>query len=308
MSYWSGYYYKPYESVDSKKEKAEKKLAKLQKKNPNIQPVNIEGKQLATTWWGKAWNKNLESYADFSNRIERGRSYVRHKAVLDLKISSGSIEALVLGSRSTPYRILIKIKPLPKEKWEKIQLDCQGKFESLQELWEGKFPKNLGEIFTAHRTGLFPSPKEISMDCSCPDQAYMCKHIAAALYGVGARLDKDPSLFFKLRKVKMDKLIRKAIQDKKLSFLEKARQKTARVIADSDLSSLFGIEMEDVNSFIENQIKKGSSKIKKKEKVKILSKNKITQEDKVRILSGFSEKKTKGKVKILSKKRKNEKN
>jgi len=246
MSYWS--HYKPYVSVSEKKRKAQKKLVQLRKKNPDMQPVTIEGKKLASTWWGKAWNKNLENYADYDNRIGRGRSYLRHGAILDLKITLGKIKALVQGSESSPYLITIKIKALPQDKWQNIQIACQGEFESLQSLLDGEFPKDLGEIFTAYKTGLFPGSSEISFNCSCPDGAYMCKHIAATLYGIGARLDSQPDLFFTLRDVQINDLISKVVEDKKLSFLQKAKQKSSRVIADSDLSSLFGIEMEKIDS------------------------------------------------------------
>ena len=155
----------------------------------------IEGTAIARTWWGKAWNKNLESYADYHNRIGRGRSYVRHGAVLDLQIGSGLVESLVQGSRSRPYSVTIRIKAMGKKNWEEIKTASQGKLDSLQELLAGKFPKGLGEIFTTQGKGLFPSPKEIDFDCSCPDWASMCKHVAATLYGIGARLDQDPELF-----------------------------------------------------------------------------------------------------------------
>ncbi len=121
---------------------------------------------------------------------------------------------------------------------------CEGKLDSLSELLMGKFPKALGEIFTVKGKGLFPSPKEIDFSCSCPDWAYMCKHVAATLYGIGARLDEDPSLFFKLRKVKVSDLVTQAVEDKTKKLLKKAKKKSARVIDDSDLASVFGIEIE----------------------------------------------------------------
>jgi hypothetical protein len=166
MGYYS--YYPPYVTVGEKREKAAKKLAQLRKKDPNIQPVVIEGSALAKTWWGKSWNKNLESYADYSNRIGRGRSYVRNGAVLDLKIQPGEVKALVQGSESKPYNVIIKIKPIQKNNWIKIKASCQGQLESLPELLEGNFPKTLSAIFMAKGEGLFPSSDEIKLSCSCP--------------------------------------------------------------------------------------------------------------------------------------------
>ena len=242
MSYWG---YPTYVSVAEKKAKAAKKLKQLQKKNPGIRPIRIEGRSISRTWWGKSWNLNLERYADYSNRIGRGRSYVRHGAVLDLQIDSGRVEALVQGSGSKPYSVSIKIKAVSKKVWQEIKSTCEGKLDSLQELLNGKFPKALGEIFTARDVGLFPSPEEIDFDCSCPDWAYMCKHVAAVLYGIGARLDEDPGLFFKLRKIKMADLITQAVEDKTKKLLKKAEKKSSRVIAESDIANVFGIDMEE---------------------------------------------------------------
>jgi len=241
MSYWS---YPRYVSVAEKRAKALKKLKQLKKKNPHINPIEIEGTAIARTWWGKAWNKNLESYADYTNRIGRGRSYVRHGAVLDLQVHSGKVDSLVQGSGSKPYSVTIRIKAMDKKTWAGIKTASEGKLDSLQELLAGKFPKALGEIFTVQGKGLFPSPKEIDFDCSCPDWASMCKHVAATLYGIGARLDQDPELFFKLRQVKMKDLVSEAVEGKTRELLKKARKKTARVIADSDLGDVFGIDME----------------------------------------------------------------
>ena len=243
MGYWE--YYPPYVSVAEKKAKAARKLEQLKKKKPDIKPILIEGREIARTWWGKSWNLNLERYADYSNRIGRGRSYVRHGAVVDLQIDSGKIESLVQGTRSKPYSVIIKIKTINKKIWQEIKTACEGKLDSLQELLAGKFPKAMSEIFMARGKGLFPSPKEIEFSCSCPDWAYMCKHVAATLYGIGTRLDEEPGLFFKLRKAGMKDLITQAVEDKTRKLLKKAKKKTARVIAESDLADVFGIDMEE---------------------------------------------------------------
>jgi uncharacterized Zn finger protein len=242
MAYWG---YPRYVSVAEKRAKAAKKLKQLKKKNPAVKPINVIGRTIARTWWGKSWNHNLERYADYSNRIGRGRSYVRHGAVLDLQISSGQVESLVQGTRSKPYTVIIKIKGINKKIWQNMKAACAGKLDSLPELLAGKFPKALGEIFTAQGQGLFPSPEEIEFNCSCPDWAYMCKHVAATLYGTGARLDDSPSLFFKLRKVNIDDLIQQTIKDQSYKLLKKSEKTSARMIAESDLSGMFGIDMED---------------------------------------------------------------
>ena len=168
----SFYGFSEYVSVAERKRKTQKAVEKLKKKNPDISPVIIEGRKLVRTWWGKAWNDNLESYSDYANRIERGRSYVRNGAVLDLKIEKGTVIALVQGSSSKPYKIQINIRQIDDDVWGKIKKSCEGKIESLQELIDGKFPKALSELFTAKGSGLFPSPKEISLGCSCPDYGF----------------------------------------------------------------------------------------------------------------------------------------
>ncbi|MBU1055694.1 MAG: hypothetical protein KKC46_17990 [Proteobacteria bacterium] len=237
-------YYPRYVSVGEKKEKAQKQLKKLMAKNPNITPVVIEGSALATTWWGKSWNRNLERYADYSNRIGRGRSYVRIGAVLDIKINSGKVEAIVQGTRTKPYDVAIKIKEISPLIWNRIKAAASKQLDSLQDLLAGKFPKALGEIFMEKNNGLFPSPEEIEFECSCPDWASMCKHVAATLYAVGARLDKDPGLFFKLRQVEISDLISHVVKDRTNNLLLAAEKKTERVIEDSALEDLFGIDME----------------------------------------------------------------
>jgi len=238
------YRYPKYVSSAEKKRKAQKAAEKLKKKDSNISPVVLEGRALAKTWWGKAWNDNLESYSDYENRIDRGRSYVRSGAVLDLRIEKGTVVALVQGSSAKPYKVEIEIRPIEDDLWGKIKRSCEGKIASLQELIAGKFPKALSELFTAKGSGLFPAPKEIMFGCSCPDWAVMCKHVAAALYGVGARLDENPALFFTLRNVNIEELITEAIKGKTKSMLDKAEVKSRRILEDADVMDMFGVEVE----------------------------------------------------------------
>jgi uncharacterized Zn finger protein len=244
MARYDYYGYPRYVSVAEKKARARRKLEQLSKKHPDLRPVVIEGGSLVRTWWGKAWNGNLQKYADYANRVGRGRSYVRHGAVLDLQIRPGQVRALVQGSRRSPYTVTMSIKPISKSVWKQIRAACVGQLASLQELLEGRFPKELMELFTAKGSGLFPAPKEIDFDCNCPDWATMCKHVAATLYGIGTRLDEDPGLFFVLRQAKMDDLITQAVRDRSARLLGQAKKKTARVIDDADLGDVFGIDLE----------------------------------------------------------------
>ena len=235
---WDYYNYVP---VSEKKEAARKQLEKLLKKNPSMQPVIIEGRTIAKTFWGMAWNKNLESYADYTNRIGRGRSYVKNGMVLDLYIEEGRIGGLVAGSRKTPYRVEIKIAPLAKDRWRAISEVCGRRIGGVEELIEGKFPRAYAEVFLKQGTGLFPSPKDIRMSCSCPDWATLCKHAAAVLYAVGARLDVDPLLFFKLRGIGFGELVAKSAGEKMESMLKNAGRRTRRVIDDADVAGIFGV-------------------------------------------------------------------
>jgi uncharacterized Zn finger protein len=242
MSSWG---YKEYVPASVKKARAAKSIEKLRKKNPGLAPIQISGRKLARTWWGIAWNENLERYADYANRIDRGRSYVRQGSVLDLQIEPGRVTALVQGTRVTPYKVELSIMPLKPATWKKVVDSCTGSINTLQDLISGKFPKNLAELFTAKGDGLFPTPKEIRLTCSCPDWATMCKHVAAALYGVGARLDEDPTLFFCLRQVNMDDLITNALGQTTDTLLDRSQKKSRRALDHADLSGLFGIDMTD---------------------------------------------------------------
>ena len=207
-------------------------------------PIYIEGRKIAKSWWGEAWCKNLELYADYENRIARGKTYVRNGSVIHLAIEGGSVTAKVQGSRSRPYDIKVDIQPISKSDWERIKKICQNKIGSLAELAEGKFPVEFAELFTQKNSGLFPSPREIKFSCSCPDWAYMCKHVAAVLYGIGARFDDDPLLFFTLRGINVNDLIKKSINDKVDNMLKSAGRKTERTLDNVDVCSLFGDDIE----------------------------------------------------------------
>ncbi|MGE5340695.1 MAG: hypothetical protein ACM3SY_04355 [Candidatus Omnitrophota bacterium] len=234
-----------YVGVAERKEKAEKSLVKLKKKNEDLKPVFIEDSVIAWSWWGQSWNMNLERYADFRNRISRGRSYVLEGSVLDLQIHSGQINALVQGTRSRPYSVTIQIERISPVAFQYIQRACAGKFESLKDLLAGRFPKALANLFTHPDNGLFPSPKEIRFSCKCPDSALMCKHVAAVLYGVSTRLDTDPGLLFALRQIEIKDLVGQVVKHRHLELLARAERQSARVIRDCDLSSLFDIQLDE---------------------------------------------------------------
>src|ERR1035437_3896150 len=189
---WYGYGFRPYFSVAGRRANAAKEVANLAKKGRTITPVKIAGRTIAQTFWGKAWCDNMENYSDYANRLPRGRTYVRNGSVVDLQIMAGRVTALVSGSAL--YEIDIKFHPCAPAQWNVIRSQCAGKIGSLIELLQGKLSAGVMQIITGADRGLFPKPKEIKLNCSCPDGAYMCKHVAAVLYGVGARLDDQPEL------------------------------------------------------------------------------------------------------------------
>ena len=232
------YEWRPYVPVARRRRQAGREMAKLRKKGLPVSPVVIEGRAIARTFWGKAWCDNLESYSDYTNRLPRGRTYVRNGSVVDLQIASGAINALVSGSAM--YKVAMKVTPVPKARWRSICEDCAGAIDSLIELLQGRFSKGVMERICRHRTGLFPSPAEITLSCSCPDWASMCKHVAAVLYGIGARLDEQPDLLFKLREVNEKELIARA--GKGLPLARKGPA-AAKVLGGGDLAEIFGLEM-----------------------------------------------------------------
>src|SRR5947209_9605560 len=190
------YDWRPYLPVAARRRQAAREMAKLAKKGRQTSPVVIEGRKIAKSFWGKAWCDNLERYSDFSNRLPRGRTYVRNGSVIDLQIEAGEVKALVSGSDI--YKVAVKVAPVSKSRWQAICQDCAGAIDSLIELLQGRFSKGVMERVCRQKTGLFPSPDEINLSCSCPDWASMCKHVAAVLYAIGARLDQKPELLFRL--------------------------------------------------------------------------------------------------------------
>jgi uncharacterized Zn finger protein len=234
MNWWS-FERKP--SVEEQRQKAMRESRRLMKLGRKLSPVAVEGRKIAGSFWGRAWCENLESYRDYEYRLPRGRSYVRHGAVLDLNIAAGKIAALVCGSEI--YEVQITIKPLAQTHWSRIKTRCAGQVGSLIELLEGRLSEGVMRIVTHPGEGLFPKPAEIQMACSCPDSATMCKHVAAVMYGVGARLDARPDLLFVLREVEHAELVAGAA-DFAVTRSSGSKRKT---IAEGQLSDVFGIEI-----------------------------------------------------------------
>jgi uncharacterized Zn finger protein len=229
-----------YVPVAVRRRRAEEERRKLAKRGILLAPVLIDGRRIATTFWGKAWCDHLEGYSDFENRLPRGRTYVRNGSVVDLQVASGKVTAKVQGS--SLYTVTIGIDAASPQRWAEVVRACSGKVGSVIELLQGKLARGVMEVITSREAGLLPAPKEIRMGCSCPDSARMCKHVAAALYGVGARLDEKPELLFVLRNVDPGELVAKAVSGGVLRTA--ATVAKDKVLAGADLSSMFGIELD----------------------------------------------------------------
>lgn len=238
-NYWETGNYNQPNAAELKRNAADSR--KKEKKKGNVlEPVAVQGRTIVRNWWGKAWCDNLEQYADYESRLDRGKRYVRAGAVIDLKIQKGKILARVQGTRKVPYKVEIRISPLSEEKCQSIIEKCGSKIENMEELLNGNFPVQMQELFQG-KDGLFPTPREISFNCSCPDWALLCKHVAAALYGVGVRLDEQPLLFFELRGIDIGHFIDVTLANKVEAMLANEGKPSDRIIADEDIRELFGV-------------------------------------------------------------------
>ncbi|HUE74359.1 MAG TPA: hypothetical protein VMP01_25985 [Pirellulaceae bacterium] len=239
MSWYGGW--RPYVPVAKRRAKAASYAARLAKKEKRaLAPVSIEGRKIAASFWGQAWCEHLEHHCDFENRLPRGRTYVRNGSVIDLTVERGLVKAIVSGSEI--YQVTVKIKTLAPAAWKRIKQECSQSIASLIDLLQGRFDEGIMRRLCDPKAGLFPRPAEIEMKCTCPDWASMCKHVAATLYGVGARLDVAPEMLFTLRNVDHLELINQAVAAENLDRSLAASGNGA--LGDADLGEMFGIEID----------------------------------------------------------------
>ena len=239
--YWKSQVYEQ-PTEEKLKKNASESIKKDKKRGKENHPVVIQGRKIAKTWWGEAWCENLERYADYESRLDRGKRYVRTGAVIDLDIKKGKVLARVQGRRKAPYKVEIRISPISEERCQSIIEKCGNKIENLETLLNGGFPEDLKSLFL-DKNGLFPSYREISFQCSCPGWALMCKHVAAVLYGIGARFDEDPLLFFELRGIDVSRFVDVALENKVEKMLQNADRKSDRILETVDYTSLFGVDI-----------------------------------------------------------------
>lgn len=228
-----------YTTVDELKKKSTRELARLKDATPP--PPSASRRAICDTWWGIAWCQNLESYADYDYRLDRGRRYYRAGCVLDLKINDNVVTAKVSGSENTPYNIKVVFKKPSKKDMAEITKIAARRIDNIESLLKGDFPKDLQELFRQTKPGLFPTPKEITFECNCLDWASMCKHVAAVMYGIGRRIDTDPTEIFKLRGIDIENFLSGVIDDKVSDMLAHVNVKSKRIIKDADIEKIFGI-------------------------------------------------------------------
>ncbi|MCE9572885.1 MAG: SWIM zinc finger family protein [Deltaproteobacteria bacterium] len=225
------YDWQPYVPVARRRANATHEV-KRRLKGGTPAPVVITGRAIARTFWGKAWCENLEQYSDYASRLPRGRTYARNGSVVHLTIEPGRIAAVVAGSDI--YDTEITVTKVTADRWAAVRADCASGIDSLVALLQGKLSDRTMARICERATGLFPAPRELRFSCSCPDSASMCKHVAAVLYGVGARFDTSPELVFALRGVDPAELVAAG---------PPVAVASSRVLATDDLSALFGIDL-----------------------------------------------------------------
>ena len=229
-------WYPRYVPVSARRARAAREIRALQERGEAVQPVEIKGRDIARSFWGRRWCEHLESFSDYANRLPRGRSYVCNGLVCHLAIGTGGVEALVAGRAL--YRVVVRVRKLKRPAWKAIRTACAGQIGSVLDLLQGRLSDRVMDVVTDRGAGLFPQPGEIKLACDCPDWATMCKHAAAVLYGVGSRLDDSPELLFRLRGVDEAELIATGVA------LPRGAA-TADTLADDDLEGIFGIDLED---------------------------------------------------------------
>lgn len=155
--------------------------------------------KFVTSWWADKWINALKRLMD-SGRLGRGRSYARKGQVLEIDIKAGKVAARVQGSRPSPYKVSIELKPLSDKQWANVLDALAEQAIFAAQLLNEEMPNDIEQVFDQAKVSLFPQSKgDLNTKCSCPDWANPCKHVAAVYYLLGERFDADPFLLFELR-------------------------------------------------------------------------------------------------------------
>jgi len=223
----------PLLSMKERIHRIESLLSTLQVENPDLAPVRVVHKRkLSGSFWGQAWNHNLTTYPDCDFRLEQGRSHLRAGGIVNLRVEHTVVHATVWDLRL--YEVRAQFAPLPTETWEQFLAVEGHSLPSLVPLLQGKVSDQMLARIVDPNEGLFPSRGDLRYTCTCTDDASLCGHIAAVLYGIGVRFDEEPQLFFQLRGIPLEAWLQNAGD---------ALQQEAGPADQEDLESLFDIEL-----------------------------------------------------------------
>lgn len=194
----------------------------------------LRGKKgFGSNWWAKQWLEALESFG-WDNRLARGKAYARNGNVLDVEILPGKVKARVQGSRKTPYKVEIFMKTLSQNEWEQVLDALASKAIFSAKLLAGEMPDNIEEAFSSLEVPLFPKyAMDLSAECTCPDWANPCKHIAAVYYILAQEFDRDPFLLFRLRGMDKEQIM-EAIRNRRAKSAEATAEKKSEVSVRED--------------------------------------------------------------------------
>ena len=180
-------------------------MRQLRERGVKVQPIELMGQTIARSFWGRRWCDHLDTFSDYEDRLPRGRTFVRNGSVCHLQIQAGVVEAMVAGSAL--FHVVVRIPTIEQTVWKALGKACAGQISSIPALLQGRLPNHVIEAVTDPGRGLLPKPGEMELACGCNEGSGMCRHAAAALYGVGSRLDAAPELLFLLRGVDEAKLL-----------------------------------------------------------------------------------------------------
>ena len=199
------HWYPRYVPVDAQRARVVSEMNRLVASGVEVQPVELRGRTLARSFWGRRWCEHVESFSEYAARLAQGRACLRNGSVCHLSMESGGVDAMVIGSAL--HHVTIRVRRLEAAAWMAMRTACAGRVESVVELREGRVPDDVAEVVTDRGSGLFPQPGDIVASCDCGAGTTLCKHAAAVLWGIGSRLDERPELLFRLRGVDETDLI-----------------------------------------------------------------------------------------------------
>lgn len=225
-----------YVRVAKRKESAAETAKRLEAEGEILTPAKAHGKAIANSFWGRSWCKAIEGWNDYESRLPAGRSLLKNGGVIDLRIEENLVTAKVVADRL--YEVRIFFRKQDEERLAELKKHLTGKLTSLIDLIKGELSDEVITEICSEKYGLFPDYGELKTSCDCLDDAVMCRHAAAALYGIAPRLDDEPELFFTLRGIKAEDFFDSA------EAIRQTGEDTAEIDLE-DLSDTFGIDLEE---------------------------------------------------------------